>query len=231
MPGEHRLEIDRLLAEGKVVFGIFPGEQSRAGGVARGSADVDFVFYSLERLPFDIQGLQSFMVGMREGAGAEPPPPLMLRVPPIGQDVEAAAKRVALALQAGVGGIVFPHARSREEALAASRMAPAKAISMLIVEDVVGVESVEEIAAVQGIDAIFAGPGDLRRAYAGDSVLVEEAIQRILAACRRHGAPCGITASQNDIARRIEEGFRIFIVQDPATVRAGREAVGSSSPP
>ena len=54
------------------------------------------------------------------------------------------------------------------------------------------------------------------------------AIQQVLAACQSHGVPCGITAGVDDIAERIEQGFRMFIVSDPAAVTAGRAARGGS---
>lgn len=55
---------------------------------------------------------------------------------------------------------------------------------------------------------------------------VEGAIQTVLSACQAHGVPCGITAGVDDVAERIAQGFRMFIVSDPAAVTAGRMAAG-----
>ena len=134
-----------------------------------------------------------------------------------------------------MGGIVFPHAESAEDAaVAVSVMGPdfwpgnpaGSLLSILIVEDAEAVDRVDEIVATPGVSVVFAGPGDLRRAYQGDMQAVEAAIQQVLAACQRHDVPCGITAGVDDIAERIEQGFRVFIVNDPAAVTAGRAAAG-----
>ena len=225
-----------LIAAGEVVFGIFPGPTTREQGALMGeNRELDFVFYSLESGPFDIMTTKVYMEGIAEGSGAEPPHPLVLRIPPVRDGVEAAQAHVAEALDAGVGAIVFPHVESAEDAAAAVAAMggdhwpgnPSGSLfSILIVEDRSGVEQVDEIMGTDGVSVVFAGPGDLRRSYEGDMEAVEAAIQRVLAACRAHGVPCGITAGVDDIAERIEQGFRMFIVTDAAAVTVGRAAAG-----
>ena len=225
-----------LIAAGEVVFGIFPGPTTREQGALMGeNRELDFVFYSLESGPFDIMTTKVYMEGIAEGSGAEPPHPLVLRIPPVRDGVEAAQAHVAEALDAGVGAIVFPHVESAEDAAAAVAAMggdhwpgnPSGSLfSILIVEDRSGVEQVDEIMGTDGVSVVFAGPGDLRRSYEGDMDAVEAAIQRVLAACRAHGVPCGITAGVDDIAERIEQGFRMFIVTDAAAVTVGRAAAG-----
>ena len=228
--------IAQLLADGQAVFGVFPGPSTREQGALMGqNRELDFVFYSLESGPFDIMTTRLYMEGIAEGSGENAPHPLVLRIPPIRNGVAEAEANAAEALAAGVGGIVFPHAESAEDAgVAVSVMGDelwpgnpsGTLLSILIVEDAEAVDRVDEIVATPGVSVVFAGPGDLRRAYQGDMEAVEAAIQRVLAACQRHGVPCGITAGVNDIAERIEQGFRMFIVSDPAAVTAGREAAG-----
>lgn len=226
----------RMLSDGSAVFGIFPGDATPAAGAERGrNREVDFVFYSLESGPFDIEAMAAFRAGVAEGAAPAAPHPLVLRVPPVRDGVEQARANVAMAVAAGVAGVVFPHVESRDDAAAAvSSMGegswpgnPGGSLAtMLIVEDRAGVERVDEIVATPGVSVVFAGPGDLRRAYEGDMAAVEEAIQAVLAACMAHGVPCGITAGPGDVVRRIEEGFRVFIVSDPVAVTVGRAAAG-----
>ena len=226
----------RLLADGQAVFGVFPGGNTREHGVLRGqNRELDFVFYSLESGPFDMMSTKVYMEGIAEGSGEDAPHPLILRIPPIRNGVADAEAHTAEALAAGVAGIVFPHAESAEDAaVAVSVMGddlwpgnPAGTLlGILIVEDAEAVDRVDEIVSTPGVSVVFAGPGDLRRAYQGDMEAVEAAIQQVLAACRRHGVPCGITAGVDDIAARIEQGFRVFIVSDPAAVTAGRGAAG-----
>ena len=225
-----------LLADGQAIFGTFSGPTTPEQGALMGqNRDLDFVFYSLESGPFDIMSTQLYMSGVAEGSGAEPPHPLILRVPPIRDGEDAARANVATALDAGVAAIVFPHVESgAEAAVAVSAMGAelwpgnpsGSLLGILIIEDRSGVERADEILATPGVSVVFAGPGDLRRSYEGDMEAVEAAIQTVLGACQAHGVPCGITANADDIAERIEQGFRMFIVNDQAAVTAGRAAAG-----
>ncbi|WP_312635842.1 aldolase/citrate lyase family protein [Oscillibacter sp.] len=89
-------------------------------------------------------------------------------------------------------------------------------------ESLEGLDNIEEIAATPGLDAIFIGTGDLSlemgiqfKADSSANHKVEApemvaAIDRILAACKRHGIIPGIvTASADDAARRIRQGFQL----------------------
>ena len=229
-----------LLTEDRVVFGSFPGPTTPDQGATLGAnRELDFVFYSLESGPFDLVTAQEYMAGIAEGSGAAQPHPLLLRVPPIGDDPEAARRKVAMALEAGVSGIVFPHVESAQDAeIAVDAMGndlwpgnpEGGLLAVLIIEDKAGIERVEQIVATPGVSVVFAGPGDLRRAYEGDMEVVEAAIQSVLAACGKYDMPCGITAGVEDIAGRIAEGFSVFIVGDPAAVTAGRAAAEVSTP-
>ena len=225
-----------LLADGQAVFGTFSGPTTREQGALMGqNRELDFVFYSLESGPFDIMTTELYMAGVAEGSGAEAPHPLILRVPPIRDGEDAARANVATALDAGVAAIVFPHVESSADAaVAVSAMGDelwpgnqaGSLLSILIIEDRSGVERADDIVATPGVSVVFAGPGDLRRSYEGDMEAVEAAIQTVLAACQAHEVPCGITAGVDDIAERIGQGFRMFIVNDAAAVSAGRAAAG-----
>lgn len=89
-------------------------------------------------------------------------------------------------------------------------------------ESLEGLRNIEEIAATPGLDAIFIGTGDLSLemgiafkadASANHTVDTPEmvaAIDRILAACRANNVIPGIvTASAEDAARRIRQGFQL----------------------
>ena len=89
-------------------------------------------------------------------------------------------------------------------------------------ESLEGLENVEKIAATPGLDAIFIGTGDLSLemgvkfkadASANHTVDTPEmvaAIDRILAACKANNVIPGIvTASAEDAARRIRQGFQL----------------------
>ena len=227
----------RLLADGQVLFGVFSGDRTAEQGAAMGrNRELDFVFYSLESGPFDIRTTKIYMSGIAEGSAPDPPHPLVLRVPAIRDGVEAAEANVAAALEAGVASIVFPHVESAEEAAVAvsamgDRLWPGNPdgdlVNILIIEDKVGVERADEIVGTEGVSIVFPGPGDLRGAYEGDMEAVEGAIQTVLAACQRHGVPCGITANVNDIEERIGQGFTC-VYRERSGGRDGGEGGGGA---
>ena len=229
-------DIIELLAAGDAVFGVFAPEQSAAGGGAAAAiTDTDFIFYSLESGPWDIPTMESFIASMREASGGAEPYPVTLRIPPVRDDREAARTHVAEGLAAGIDGLVLPHVESAEDvALAAevvgSRLWPVNpdgdVLTVVLIEDQAGIERAMEIVGAPGVGVAIPGPGDLRRAYEGDMEAVENAIQTVLAACLELDVPCGITAGPNDIAARIEQGFKMIIVTSEDALPVGRAAAG-----
>ena len=227
--------IIELLESDQVVFGTFSGEHTPEGGrLMAQNEDADFVFYSLESGPFDLDAMESYMEALEE-ASTSAPPPLALRIPPIRDDREAAIDRTRSGLAAGATAIVYPHVETVEDVALVTqavgdRLWPTQAdgdvLSVLLLEDQIAVERAREIASAPGAGVVIPGPGDLRRAYEGDMEAVEAAIQTVLAACLEFDVPCGITAGVDDIGTRIEQGFRFFIVTEPEAIAVGRAAAG-----
>jgi 2-keto-3-deoxy-L-rhamnonate aldolase RhmA len=210
-----------LLESGKAVFGAFSGDKTKENA-AKWSADdsLDFVFYDMETGPFDVPGMRDFM----ESLGSRS---IATRLPPIREGREEARERARLLLEAGVDMVVFPHVEDRAQAeLAVSSVTSGgrKVPSLLIIEDRNGVANAREIVSTPGVDIVFPGPGDLRRAYEGDAAAIENAIQTVLSACKEFGVVCGITAGPTDIEKRLKEGFRVFIVTDHDALGIGRRA-------
>ena len=87
---------------------------------------------------------------------------------------------------------------------------------MGIVEEPQGVRNIRDILReVKGIGAVWAGPGDMsvsmgKRGNSSDPE-VQEALLRVLDACKEFNVPCAVGASADDVERRIEQGFRIMI--------------------
>jgi 2-keto-3-deoxy-L-rhamnonate aldolase RhmA len=210
--------IRALLAAGEAVFGAFSGEKTKENAVKlSGDNQLDFVFYDMETGPFDVDGMRDFMASLGSL-------PIATRLPPIGEGREKAREHAELLREAGVDVVVFPHVEDRAQAeLAVSSMAGGPP-SILIIEDRVGVGNARDIVSTPGVDIVFPGPGDLRRAYDGDAAAVENAIQTVLSACKEFGVVCGITAGADDIKKRLEEGFRVFIVTNPDALPIGRKA-------
>lgn len=75
------------------------------------------------------------------------------------------------------------------------------------------VENVDAIAAVNGVDALFVGPGDLglRLKHTDPGWTLEDAFERTAVACRQHGKAWGLpVATKEDIHRRREQGAQIL---------------------
>ena len=224
------------LTAGDAIFGIFSGDKTAEQGALRAEIrDLDFVFYSLERGPFDLPQMRTYMGGLAAGSAGDAHP-IVLRIPPIRDDHQAARDRTGQGIDAGAVGVVFPHVESRADAeLAVEAMRSRGAVwpdpgatllSMMLIEDQVGIDNVRDIAGTPGVSMISPGPGDLRRVYDGDADAIENAIQTVLSACLEFDVPCGITAGVDDIAERIAQGFSVFILTDPDALPVGRRASG-----
>lgn len=156
------------------------------------------------------------------------------------------ATLIKRAVDAGPDGILVPQVNTAVEATAAVRamkypplgergagLARAQAwglamgeyygsandevVTLLMIEHILGVENIDEILAVPGVDGVMIGSLDLSGSMnllgQTDHPDVEAATQRVLAACRRAGISCGIVALDPDQAnRRIGQGFTNVIV-------------------
>ena len=112
-------------------------------------------------------------------------------------------------------------------------------VNFTIVESKEGLANVREIAAVKGIGVLFPGAGTLRQVFSttdanGQRVLDETAwegaIQQVLSACKEFNVPCGYPANANDIEKRIQQGFSVFIIGwgEPGfkAIEIGKKAAG-----
>jgi 4-hydroxy-2-oxoheptanedioate aldolase len=104
-----------------------------------------------------------------------------------------------------------------------------QAVLFAMVETRPGLERCEDLAAVDGLDGLFIGPGDLGLALglgAGqdrDEPVMRDAFARVLAACRKAGKQAAIHAGSAAYAARMAgEGFGLV------TVWVDAVAVGSS---
>ena len=84
------------------------------------------------------------------------------------------------------------------------------------IEDREGVEAIDEILAVEGLDGIMVGPADLTQSYGvptqGGHPLIVQAVDRVAEACRRHGKWWGIPVASPEAARPYyEKGARFFV--------------------
>ena len=158
-------------------------------------------------------------------------------------------------LDLGAGGIIVPQIRSAREAAAAVdavryhplgrrgvgglraheygkdsdyvHTANDRVVLMLQAEDVGFVEDMDEIMAMEGIDAIFIGQADLSHSleHLGemDHPDVQAAVDRIISCATSAGKAVAITArNQEELALRVEQGASLFVLgSDYRFVRDG----------
>ncbi|UCH24838.1 MAG: hypothetical protein JSV66_12915 [Trueperaceae bacterium] len=90
-------------------------------------------------------------------------------------------------------------------------------MTILMIEHITAVENIDEILQVQGVDSVMVGALDLSGSMGmlGQTAdpAVEGAIQKVLAASKRAGVPCGIiTVAPEQANERIAQGFTNLII-------------------
>jgi 2-keto-3-deoxy-L-rhamnonate aldolase RhmA len=174
-------------------------------------AGVDFICLDSEHAAFDRAGLD-LCLAMARALGL----PSLVRVP------HAAPAPILQVLDSGASGVLVPHVDSLDKArdvarwshygeggrgyAGSTRMGGFTTLPMsgvleinrtenLVIaqiEDPSGVDDVEAIAAVDGIDGLFVGAGDLTVAYGApnkDAEVIQEAYRKIVAAGQAAGKP------------------------------------------
>lgn len=116
-----------------------------------------------------------------------------------------------------------------------------QAVCFAMVETVTGVDSIDAIAAVDGVDVVYIGPSDLASSAGLPPMLAlkedshRELVERIAAACARAGKWSGIHPPTPDIGWYEKQGFRLLPVYRDlpalqegaaASIEAARASVG-----
>jgi len=201
----------------------------------------DFIFLNLEG-SYDPAAVKAIAKGIRspKAVGRKM---LLVRIPPIDKDgAELTKARVREILDAGADGVTIPHITSLEEAkLALSFFAAAKAdvwspsnpkgekIAMLMLEDPKAVAQAKDVADLKGVSILACGIGSLRQALGGDTAGAEAATQQILVETKRVKIANMLTATAQDIEKRVKEGFLALLMQGATaddTIKVGRAAAG-----
>ena len=227
--------IKTRLRRGESVFGIVISVNSVEIAARAANMGFDFIWLEMEHTPVNLETVRNVVLATR-GLPAIP-----FARPPVNE--LWMAKRV---LDAGVLGVIFPFTNSAElaqRAVDGCRYPPAglrgsgaglasfrwpapggyyefadrNIVVVAIVEDVAGLERIDEIAAVPGIDVIFVGTSDLSFSLGlkGDQnhPKLEAAVARIAAAAKKHGKAVGRPGlSPQDVKRFEKQGFQFFFV-------------------
>jgi 4-hydroxy-2-oxoheptanedioate aldolase len=161
-------------------------------------------------------------------------------------------------LDAGVMGVIIPMVNTvaeAEAAVAACRYAPAGARSfgparaapvlgrnyfeeanaqiacIPMIETVTALENLDDIAKVEGIDALYVGPADLGISLGlgpgSDNAdpRFQDAIGHVISACEANGIAPGIHSVPNLVQTRIEQGFKmVTATSDLQAAGAGARA-------
>jgi 2-keto-3-deoxy-L-rhamnonate aldolase RhmA len=158
---------------------------------------------------------------------------------------------VSRVLDRGAHALMAPHVENAEQAAALVRamryapegdrgysrtvraydyglVAPESAQRPLLfaqIESLAGVEHVEEIARVPGVDVLFVGPADLNLSLAAhkSTITYEESLARVLAAAKSASIQTGILARDRvDVPKLLAMGFtKVAVDSDLALLRAG----------
>jgi len=226
------------LQQGKTVYGLFCSIPSPVMVEMIGCAEFDFVIIDTEHVLINPETLEN-MIRAAETVNITP----LVRV---ADDNPGTILRV---LDSGAQGVVVPHVHSREQAeniVRFSRYYPLGTRSLNsgrpgafgknnlveymqraneeimvipMIESREGVEHVDDILSVPGIDMVLEGAADLSQSYGVPwqtrGELVKDALQKIQAAAHAHGVPyCAIPRAPEDIELWRERGVRVFVLGD-----------------
>jgi 4-hydroxy-2-oxoheptanedioate aldolase len=253
LPGS-RGELRERLRRGDPAVGTFAGLASPAAVEVCAAAGADWVLIDLEHGAGDEESVAAGVL-----ACAAYGVPALVRVESLDR------LRIGRCLDMGAAGIMVPRVDSAEDAARLvrwMRYPPAgdrgvatynrqggfgmrsevlaerdgQLAGVVQIETAAGLEAVEEIAAVDGIDALFVGPVDLSFALGVPlgftTGTFQRALDRVLAAARRHGVAAGIMAKDGATAAgHLRRGFTFVSVgSDSAMLAAAfREAFGTTA--
>lgn len=229
------MNLREKVKNGEAVFGSWINTASPVAAEVMAAAGFDFLTVDAEHSAVDVPGAQAIFQAI---AAANPDCAPLVRLP--GNDY-AVTKRY---LDAGAAGVIVPLVNSPEEARGVVRsvkypplgdrgvgfgrshgygfdfdayMARAndQTVTAVQIEHRLAIERIDEILAIEGVDAAFIGPYDLS-ASMGITAQFEHpdylrALEKVLAACKKHEVAPGIHVVPPDpsaVAARVAEGFR-----------------------
>lgn len=178
------------------------------------------------------------------------------------------AGEIMRALDAGADGVVVPLVNSAEEAAAAvaacryppegirswgptgasigrrpytTQGANRETACLVMIETRQGLENVEQIAAVPGLDGVYVGPNDLGLSLGlppgltDHGPLLTDAIAAVADACKRHGIVPGVAVYEPDALAAVEKwrghGYTLFgLPSDGLLLRRAVDALLASLP-
>lgn len=226
------------LRNGEPVYGLLNSVPAPLLVEMLGYAGYDFVILDLEHVNTNPETLEN-MIRAAECAGLT----ALVRVPGVDAGV------ILRALDSGAQGVVVPRVQSAGEAEAAVRAsryhphgqrgisggrttgfgrldlpayferANGEILVAVMIEDRLGVDHIDAIAAVPGVDLVLEGAIDLSQSYGvpgqAQHPEVQAAIGRIADACQQHGVPfCAIPRLPEQAEYWRRRGVNAFLLGD-----------------
>lgn len=200
----------------------------------------DYVFLNLEG-SYDGAAVMVIAEGLRR-PGATSRKTLIVRIPAFHEDPVAARTRVREIFAAGGDGVTFPHVESVDEArqiLAVFQQEEidvwslgnpnGEKLAMMMIEDPSALAQASAIADLKGYSILACGIGSLTQALKGDREGAEAGTQKILSETKRVKLVNMLTATTQDVEKRVKEGFLGILAQGQnpdEAIRIGRAAAG-----
>lgn len=233
MSGSKTQQFRSRFIEGEPLFGTFLKTPTTHASEILGSVGFDFVVIDEEHAPFNRETTDRILLACRASGIAG-----IVRVDGISS--------ILSVLDCGATGVLVPHVDSAAKARAvvdACRYATgARGFSnttraggyggtsladhvssqdetvtvIAMIEDPHAIDALDEILAVDGLDGVFIGRGDLTVAYrqtSGAAPQIVEATDRIIAAANKAGKPvCILAGSLDDATGLTKKGATAFIL-------------------
>lgn len=230
------MHLKAKLSQGDAVYGLFCSVPAALSIELIAAAGYDFAIIDLEHTLIGSEQLASMLLAARASGLAA-----LVRI--------AAGHQAVQALDAGAQGVVFPRVRTadaaqqaarlcrfaphgerglnatwlsrygRDDLHAAMRISHEQTLVVAMIEDTEGVEQVDAIATVPGIDVLLEGAADLSQslgvAWQTRHPDVLTAVLRIDAAARRHGKTfCALPRAVEDVDAWHRKECRMFVLGD-----------------
>lgn len=227
------MDLKKRLKQGDTLIGILLSLPSPEIAEIMSMVGFDWLFIDLEHGPHGFMELQRMLQAMKPKCSA------LVRVP------EVSESNIKKVLDIGVEGIIVPKVNSAEEAkqivsyakyptqgvrgVGAARAhgygltfkeyvekANEETLVVIQIEHFEGVNNINEIVEVEGIDVIFIGPYDLSASFgvAGqvEHPLVKVAIDKVEKACAKAGIPLGYFGTTHEAVKPYQqkEGYQLI---------------------
>jgi 4-hydroxy-2-oxoheptanedioate aldolase len=175
-------------------------------------------------------GLDYVVIDLQHGGATEADLPALTSAirlagaTPVGRVRHAHTADIGRALDLGCEGVIVPNidsAAQARQAASAVRYPPAghrsvggvlaarEPFCLVMAESAAAVAALDATLAVDGVDGLYVGPGDLSLSLGcapdPDDPVLNQALQRVWAACAAAGMPVGVHAADGATARRYRE--------------------------